>query len=123
MSNAFDVHTVVLHLGAFNGATHVPLAKIPAEGGGITVIEAHACGPAAGTAIGGILVKLTDAGTPAISGTIGSFAGTIVTAAGVVFAATISTPYVDADTWIGFDQASGTVPAGTFISLSYVMGK
>jgi len=123
MAGQFDVHVVSLDLGAFLGATHVPLVKIPAGGGGISVLEAHLCGPSAGTAIGGLLVTLTDAGTPAINGTVGSFAGTCVTAAGVVFAATVTTPFVDEDYWIGYDQTSGTVPAGTFISLSYIMGK
>lgn len=123
MAGQFDVHIATLPLGAFNGATHVPLAKLPASGGGITVLEAHLVGPAAGTAIGGLLVTCTDAGTPAINGTIGAFAGTVVTAAGVAFAATLSAPYVAADYWIGFDQTSGTVPAGTFISLSYIVGK
>ena len=123
MAGQFDVHVVPLPLGAYNGATHVPLAKLPANGGGITVLEAHLVGPAAGTVIGGLLVTLTDAGTPAINGTIGAFAGTVVTAAGVPAALTVSTPYVGADYWIGFDQTSGTVPAGTFISLSYITGK
>jgi len=123
MAGQFDVHIATLALGGYNGATHVPLAKLPASGGGITVLEAHLVGPAAGTAIGGLLVTCTDAGTPAINGTIGAFAGTVVTAAGVAFAATLSAPYVAADYWIGFDQTSGTVPAGTFISLSYIVGK
>ena len=123
MSENMDVHIVTLPLGAYLGATHLPLVKLPAEGGGITVLKSHLCGPSAGTVIGGLLVTLTDVGTPALYGTIGTFAGTCVTAAGVVFAATIGTAYVAKDLWIGFDQTSGTVPAGTFLSLSYVMGK
>lgn len=123
MSEHGDVKVMTLALGAFNGATHVPLAKIPAGFGGITILEAALVGPSAGTAVAGLLVKLTDAGTPAISGTIGAFTTPGVTAAGVPIACTLSTPYVDADTWIGYDQTSGTVPAGTFITLSYVMGK
>lgn len=123
MSSAFDVHIATLSLGAFNGATEVPLAKLPAEGGGITVLEAYLVGPSAGTVIGGKIVTMSDAGTPAINGTVGTFAGTVVTAAGVVAALTISSAYVAGDYWLGFDQTSGTVPAGTFISLGYVVGK
>ena len=123
MAGQFDVHIATLSLGAFNGATELPLVKLPASGGGITILEANLLGPSAGTVIGGLLVTMTDAGTPAINGTIGSFAGTVVTAAGVPGALTVSTPFVEADYWIGFDQTSGTVPAGTFISLAYVMGK
>jgi hypothetical protein len=117
-----DVQVLTLPLGGFNGATELPLAKLPDDYGGITVIEANMTG-AAGTAIGALLIKMTDAGTPVLSGTIGSFAGTVVTAAGVVFEATISTPYVAAGSWIGYDQTSGTVPAGSFITVSYVTGK
>jgi hypothetical protein len=122
MANQLDVHVATLALGAYNGSTELPLMYVPANGGGITVLSAKITG-GAGTAIGGLLVTMSDAGTPALSGTVGSFAGTIVTAAGVVFSATISTAYVSGGTWIGFDQTSGTVPAGTFITLSYVMGK
>ena len=35
---------------------------------------------------------------------------------------TLSDATMDDGRWIGFDQTSGTVPAGTFISLSYVTG-
>ena len=38
-------------------------------------------------------------------------------------ALTISDAYVAGGEWIGFDQTSGTITAGTFVSLSYVMGK
>jgi len=118
-----DVHIATLSLGSYNGATHLPLVKVPNGYGGITVLEAHLVGPGAGTAIGGLLVTCTDAGTPTVNGTIGSFAGTVVTAAGVPAALTISTAYVADDYWIGYDQTSGTVPAGTFIVMSYVTGK
>jgi len=36
---------------------------------------------------------------------------------------TIATAFVDDGNWIGFDQTSGTVPAGTFINIAYVTGK
>jgi hypothetical protein len=117
------VIVTTLSLGAFNGATELPLVKLPDNFGGITVLEANLVGPSAGTVIGGKLVTMTDAGTPAINGTIGTFAGTVVTAAGVPGALTVATGYVSKDLWIGFDQTSGTVPAGTFITLAYVMGK
>ena len=118
-----DVHIATLSLGSYNGDTHLPLVKVPNGYGGITVLEAHLVGPSAGTAIGGLLVTLTNVGTPALNGTIGSFAGTVFTAAGVPSALTVSSAYVADDYWIGYDQTSGTVPAGTFIVMSYVMGK
>jgi hypothetical protein len=123
MSSALDVHVLTLPLGAYLGATEIPLAFLDADGGGITVLSAHLVSHAAGTVIGGKVVTMSNAGTPAINGTVGSFAGTVVTAAGVVAALTISTAYVAGGTWLGFDQTSGTVLAGAFISVCYVMGK
>jgi hypothetical protein len=122
MANTFDVHILNLPLGAFNGATELPLVHLPSGGGGITVLDAHLLG-GAGTAIGGKLVTMSNQGTPAINGTIGAFAGTVVTAAGVVAPLTVSDGYVAENEWIGYDQTSGTVPAGTHISISYLMGK
>lgn len=123
MANQFDVHIVSAPLGAFNGATELPLVYIPAKGGGITILDAQLVGTAAGTVIGGQLVTMTDAGTPAIAGTIGAFAGTVVAAAGVPAELTIATAFVDDGQWIGFDQTSGTVAAGAFINIAYVTGK
>ena len=123
MAESFDVKIVTLSLGAFNGATELPLAYLPSAGGGITVLSGHIVGPSAGTIIGGQLITMSAAGTPAIAGTIGAFAGTVVTAAGVPGALTISSAFVDDGQWIGFDQTSGTVPAGTYISMAYVTGK
>lgn len=123
MANQMDVHIVTAHLGEYKGSTELPLVYVPAKGGGITILDAQLVGTAAGTVIGGLLVKMTDAGTPAISGTIGAFAGTVVTAAGVPAELTIANAFVDDGNWIGFDQTSGTVPAGTFINIAYVTGK
>jgi hypothetical protein len=118
----FDVKILNLPLGNFSGNTELPLAHLPVGFGGITVLEAHLLG-GAGTAVGGQLVTMSNQGTPAINGTIGAFAGTVVTAAGVVAPATLSDPYVAEGEWIGYDQTSGTVPAGSFITISYLMGK
>ena len=112
----------VLPLGAFNGATEVPLVQVSPLAG-ITILGAALVGPSAGTAIGGKLVTMSNLGTPAINGTIGTFDGTIVTAAGVRHALTITAGYVAKDYWIGFDQTSGTVPAGTNVAITYTPGK
>ena len=120
MAGQFDFHVVTIPV-VLTGATEVPLIHIPNGGGGIRVLEADMLN--AGTAVTGILVTMTDAGTPAISGTIGSFAGTISASATIPAALTVTDGYVAAGEWIGFDQASGTVPAGSFISLSYIVGK
>lgn len=124
MSSQMDVHIATLSLGALVGATELPLAKLPSMGGGITILEANLVGPSAGTSVGGLLVTMTNAGTPVLNGTVATFTTPGITAAGVPIAAAINNSgYVGPDYWIGFDQTSGTVPAGTFITLSYIMGK
>lgn len=120
MADQFDVHIMTFPV-ILTGATQVPLVHLPSGGGGITVLEAKMIN--AGTSVGGLLLTMTNAGTPAISGTIGSFAGTITDSATIPAALTISDAFVAAGEWIGFDQASGTVPAGSHVSMAYVVGK
>ena len=120
MANQFDVHIVTAPV-VLTGATEVPLVHFEAGGGGMTVLSADFIN--AGTAVGGKLVTMTDAGTPAINGTIGAFAGTITVSATIPAALTVSDGFVDAGEWIGYDQTSGTVPAGSFVSIAYVMGR
>lgn len=120
MANTFDVHVVTLPV-VLTGATEIPLCHVPTEGGGITVLDADLI--LAGTTVGGKLVTMTNAGTPAINGTVGAFSGTATVSATIPDALTVSDGYVAGGEWIGFDQTSGTVTAGSFVSLSYVMGK
>jgi hypothetical protein len=123
MADSADIHFLTLPLGALTGATEVPLAFLPSGYGGITVLDAKLVGPSAGTAVGGLLVKMTNVGTPAIDGTVATFTTPAVTAAGVVHSSTINTAYVAEGKFLGYDQTSGTVPAGTNLLISYVMGK
>lgn len=126
MSNIMDVNQANLLVGNFIGAGPWPLAHFPKTGGGITVLDVSLNANAAGTAIGLILVSMTDVasgGTPAVNGTIATFAGTIIPAAGVQFLATIGTQYVATPCSLGVAQTSGTIPAGSMLSVTYVMGK
>lgn len=123
MSNSVILTTV--DLGAFTGATMHPVVYIPPGYGTITLLSAKATGIAAGTSIGLIVTSSTNVGTPVVAGTHAAFAGTIVYAEGVAFNATISDPTIDPGTagvWISVDQASGTCPATTILTLAYVMG-
>lgn len=121
MANSFDVHVVTLPV-VLTGATEIPLMHVPSGGGGITVLDADFI--AVGTAVGGKLITMSDAGTPAVSGTIGAFAGTVTGSATIPAPiASVSDGYVAAGEWIGYDQTSGTVTAGAFVSLAYIMGK
>ena len=120
MSN--NIGFINLPIGSYNGATEVALVKVPDGFGSLLVLEANLKGPAGGTVIGGLIVTMSDATVPVLAGTVGAFAGTVVTNSGTVFPCTISDATIDEDVWIGFDQTSGTVPAGTYITLSYLQG-
>ena len=123
MAGQFDIHILTFPV-VMTAATEVPLVHLPSLAGGITVLSAKLVN--SGTAVGPLLVTMSSAATPALNGTIGYFAaaaaGTITESATVPASLTILDGFVDAGEWIGYDQASGTVPAGAFISLSYVMG-
>ena len=124
MANSFDVHILTFPV-VLTAGTEVPLVHLPAAGGGATVLEAKMIN--AGTSVGPLLITMTNVGTPALSGTVGYFAaaaaGTITESATIPKALTLSDGYVAAGEWLGFDQASGTVPAGSFISVAYVNGR
>lgn len=120
MAGQFDVHIMTLPV-VLTGATEIPLVQVPASGGGITVLSATLFN--AGTSVGGLLVTMSNAGTPALSGTIGSFAGTVLPTPTIPANLTISDSWVAGGEWIGFDQTSGTVPVGSHIAVTYVMGK
>ena len=119
MANSFDVNIVSTEIGALSNANRV-IAYLPAEGGGITVLAAHASMAAAATS-SLYLVDMGTAGT-AISGTIGSFGGTF--AANTPRAATISTAFVDGGHYIGVREDNvGAANAVTNVSFAYVMGR
>jgi hypothetical protein len=124
MASNFDVHILNVPV-VLTGATEIPLVHLPSGGGDVTVLGADLI--VAGTTVGPLLVTMTNAGTPALSGTIGYFAsiaaGTLTVSAVIPAALTISDAVVEEGEWIGFDQTSGTIPAGAFISISYVTGK
>jgi hypothetical protein len=123
MSAEMDVHVLNLPVGALTGSTSVPLAYFPTGGGGLSVLSAVLTGPGPGTAIGLLLVSMSDLGTPAVNGTVATFGGTVIPAAGVTFKAAVGTPYVAGGSFLGAVQTSGTIPANSTISVAYVIGK
>jgi hypothetical protein len=123
MAGQFDVNIVQIPV-VLTGATEIPLLKVPTTGGGITVQSVYMIN--AGTTVAPRVITMTNVGTPALSGTIASYstaAGTITESATIPAAFVISDGWVDGGEWIGFDQASGTVPAGSFLSVAYVTGR
>jgi hypothetical protein len=121
-----NIQTICVDIGAFTGATIHPLVYLPSTCGDVTLLDVQITGIAAGTSIGLILTTATDVGTPAVSGTLAAFAGTVVYAEGVVFEATISDASIDTGTgsgiWLAVDQTSGTCPASTWMTINYVFG-
>lgn len=121
MANSFDVNIVSAEIGALSNAI-TPIAFIPSQGGGITLLSAAVVSRAdATTSLH--LVNLGAAGT-AVSGTICSFSGTLT--AKVPAAATIAatSAFVDDGVYIGVKEANaGAANANTIVMLSYVMGK
>ena len=123
MAGQFDVNIVQIPV-VLTGATEIPLLRVPTAGGGITVQSVYMIN--AGTTVAQRIITMTNVGTPALSGTIASYStatGTITESATIPAAFVISDGWVDGGEWIGFDQASGTVPAGSFFSVAYVTGK
>lgn len=116
---SFQVHTVVVDVGALDGGVK-PVFKAPsdAHGGGISILEAELCG------VGTVTVKLVDAGTDGAgnAGTLGTLAGTLV--ANTPQAMTISSPFLDAGHYLGVSEESGAFWGNqNNVSIKYVMGK
>lgn len=120
-----EVQVTAVDIGAYSGANARPLIHLPTEYGSITIVDCTIVGSGAGTAIGLKLVGMSSAGTPAVNGTVGAFAGTVVFAEGVPASCSISAGAVNPSTspWLGVVQTSGTAPANAVVSVAYVMGK
>lgn len=125
MAGSGNINVLTVDLGAYIGATIHPVVYFPPGYGNVRFLGAKVTGIGAGTSIGLILASATNVGTPAVSGTLAAFAGTVVYAEGVTFGATFTDETLDPGTagvWLAVDQASGTAPATTILSLSYLMG-
>lgn len=115
------VHEVTIPLGVLTAGTHLLWqAPTDAQGGGLTVLGAALTGISGTLTVQ--LMTMSNAGTPAINGTITSaaFGGTIAT--GVPFNATITDPWVDGGEWVSM-ITSATAVLGDFVSLRYTMGR
>jgi len=123
MASQFDVHVVSTNIGALSNDFR-PWFKVPAEGGGITILEGHYVTETAGTS----LVQLVDLGT---GGTVNS--GTIIYKGSAVYVEGIPQElvtagadgvFVDAGHWVGVAEGnSGTTGVISIVTCSYVMGK
>ena len=133
MSSSFDVKTVTLYPGdpgADNKQLFVLKAPENAVGGGITIVGAVAVNGAAtgaGTTFTYQLLKYSNAGTPAVNGTISDILGGTAApwAAGVPKTFTLSTVFIDAGEWVVLDyqEITNGNPTLSSVVVEYVMGK
>lgn len=122
---SLEVHIVAVDIGGLTNATKLLFsAPSDAHGGGISVVEAAVL---SGTTTSSLtLVKHSNAGTPALNGTIAAAVGGTAAAfvAGAPKAFTISTPFVDAGEWVGIAEGNVQAAASTATAIvKYVMGK
>lgn len=122
MASQFDVNIMACNIGALTNDFR-PLFKVPAGGGGITILGANYVTETAGTSTVE-LVDLGTAGTSIAGGTLFS-GGSAVAVAGIP--ATLvkdDGDFLAGGNWLGVKEANtGTTGAISIISLSYVMGK
>ena len=118
-----SIHIANCIIGAA-GTANVPLFRVPADYGGITILNAWIVSDAAATITTG---QLNNCGTglgTAISSAVGTLAqssGTL--AADVLKAITISTAYQDAGTWLRWMNTAGASGSGSRVIIEYKYGK
>jgi hypothetical protein len=122
MASQFDVHIVSCNIGALTNDFR-PLFKVPAAGGGITILNANYVTETAGTSTVE-LVDLGTAGTSITGGTLFS-GGSAVAVAGIPAALAVDdTDFLAGGNWLGVKEANiGTTGAISIISLAYIVGK
>lgn len=122
MAGQFDVHIQATNIGALTNDFR-PLFKVPAAGGGITILDASYVTETAGTSTVQ-LVDLGSAGTSIAGGTLFT-GGSAVASAGVPVPMSVDDgAFIDGGNWLGVKEANtGTTGAITIVSLAYVTGK
>jgi hypothetical protein len=106
------------------GTANVPLFRIPAGHGGITLVRAYISSNTNATIGAGQLNNNGTALGTAISATVGTLAvtsGTLV--ANVQKEITISTAYQAENTWMAWQCVTGISGTGSIICLEYKYGK
>ena len=105
------------------GTTILFKAPSDAAGGGITILEAvRTFGQNGGTVT---LARLIDMGT---TGTVVTSAGTVcslgsVASGGSVLAGSPAGYFLDNDRYLAFENGAGTVGAGSYLHITYTLGR
>ncbi len=106
------------------GTANVPLFKVPAGHGGITLIRAWLVRDSAATVTTGQLNNNGTAVGTAITATVGTLAqssGTLV--ANTAVAISITTAYQAVNTWLAWHNTAGASGTGSRVILEYKWGK
>ena len=133
---SYDVKEAVFHVpdpGGDNKQLFVMKAPLDAQGGGLRIVDAYAVNGAAanaGTSFSLALHKYSNAGTPAVNGTIAAaIGGTAATvwADAVPQQFTIDSDYsfLDAGEWLVIDYQEDTAgnPTNCYVCVQYLVGK
>lgn len=119
MSNTF--HNVSTNIGALSNAA-MPLFKVPAGYGGITVIGGQCVQRTAGTTLL-YLVEMDSTGAT-VSGTLGTFGTVYVVNTPKDATITGSASFIDAGNYIGVKEGNtGAAAAITIVSVQFLNGK
>ena len=113
-----DIQIVTFSLDALNNGNRLGF-QVPTSYGGINIQSAalHVEGTANVT-----LITMTNAGTPAVSGTIAAAVGGTATA-GVPYAFTITDGGVDGGEWVAAQENNIGTPTRAHVTVSYTMGR
>lgn len=128
-----DVKTISFPVpdpGADDKKLFVLKAPVDSKGGGITITEAYAVNNAtfagAGTTFTLQLLTYSNAGTPAVNGTVSNILGSASPwTADVPQQFTVSDGWVDGGEWVVLDYQEITAgnPTNCYVTLSYVQGR
>lgn len=113
-----NINSILINLSGMPAGTHI-LWRAPTDayGGGVTILSGAVSG--AGTCIVSLYTG-SNAGTPAINGTIGSMGGTL--SAGVPAPLTVSDGWVDGGEWV-MGVLSASAVDGMICHVNYTMGR
>jgi hypothetical protein len=106
------------------GTANVPLFRVPADQGGITLLNAWIISDTAATITTGQINNNGTALGTAISSTVGTLAQTSGTlTANVLVPITISTAYQAKSTWLRWACTAGAAGTGARVIIEYKYGK
>lgn len=118
-----SINIISCNVGAA-GTANVALFRVPADFGGITILNAWIVSDTAATITTGQINNCGTALGTAISSTVGTLAQTSGTlTANVLVPITISTAYQSKSTWLRWQNTAGAGGSGSRVIIEYKYGK